>query len=175
MTRSQAAEQTTLKQISEKCLNFSEKQLQKINECLRIINFSKFSYVVRTLATVQVLAKAWINRIKPITLNTESKMVMVLKPDQLKAARNMFFSINQIGLNETKYTFLNNNTPHSEKRRTVLIRQLLHTVQWQHATQWATPNCFNQTNCSRANSCKQSTRQASTNKRWRHRVSCNQW
>ena len=116
MTRSQAAEQTTLKQISEKCLNFSEKQLQKINECLRIINFSKFSSVVRTLATVQVLAKAWINRIKPITFNTESKMVMVLKPDQLKAARNMLFSINQIGLNETKYTFHNNNTPHSEKR-----------------------------------------------------------
>ena len=102
MTRSQAAEQTTLKQISEKCLKFSEEELQKINECLRIINFSKFSSVVRTLATVQVLAKAWINRIKPITLNTESKMVMVLKPDQLKAARNMLFSINQIGLNETK-------------------------------------------------------------------------
>ena len=102
MTRSQAAEQTTLKQISEKCLKFSEKELQKIYECLRIINFSKFSSVVRTLATVQVLAKAWINRIRPITLNTESKMVMVLKPDQLKAARNMLFSINQIGLNEIK-------------------------------------------------------------------------
>ena len=54
------------------------------------------------------------------------------------------------------YTFLNNNTPHSEQHRTVLIRQLLHTVQWQHATQWATPNCFIQTNCSRANLCKQS-------------------
>ena len=45
----------------------------------------------------------------------------------------------------TQYTFLNNNTPHSEQRRTVLIRQLLHTVQWQQGTQWATPNCFNQT------------------------------
>ena len=28
-----------------------------------------------------------------------------------------------------KYTILNNNTPHSEQRRTVSIRQLLHTVQ----------------------------------------------
>ena len=55
-----------------------------------------------------------------------------------------------------EYTFLNNNTPHSEQRRTVLIRQLLHTVQWKHATQLATPNYFNQTNCSRANSCRQS-------------------
>ena len=54
------------------------------------------------------------------------------------------------------YSFLNNNTPHSEQRRTVLIRQLLYTVQWQHATQWATPNRFKQTNCSCANSCKQS-------------------
>ena len=58
--------------------------------------------------------------------------------------------------NRSEHTFLNNNTPHGEQRRTVLIRQLLHTVQWQHATQWATPNCFNQTKCSRTNSCKQS-------------------
>ena len=82
MIRSQTAEQTALKQISEKC-------------------FSKFSSVVRTLAAVHVLAKAWIIRVRPITLNTKSKMVMVLKPDQLKAARDMLFSINQIGLNET--------------------------------------------------------------------------
>ena len=54
------------------------------------------------------------------------------------------------------YTFFNNNTPHGEQRWTVLIRQLLHTFQWQHATQWATLNCFNQTVVHCAKSCKQS-------------------
>ena len=44
-----------------------------------------------------------------------------------------------------QYTLFNNNTPHSEQRWTVLIRQLLHTFQWQRATQWPTLNCFNQT------------------------------
>ena len=44
-----------------------------------------------------------------------------------------------------QYTLFNNNMSYSEQRWTVLIRQLLHTFQWQHATQWATPNCFNQT------------------------------
>ena len=54
------------------------------------------------------------------------------------------------------YTFFNNNTPHGEQRWTVLIRQLLHTYQWQQATQWATRNCFNQTIVHCANLCKQS-------------------
>ena len=55
-----------------------------------------------------------------------------------------------------QYTFCNNNAPHGEQRWTVLIRQLLHTFQWQHTTQWATRNCFNQTIVHCANSCKQS-------------------
>ena len=54
-----------------------------------------------------------------------------------------------------EYTLFNNNTPHSEQRWTVLIRQLLHTFQWQHATQWPTLNCFNQTTV-HAHSFKQS-------------------
>ena len=58
------------------------------------------------------------------------------------------------------YTFFNNNTPHCEQHWTVLIRQLLHTYQWQHASQWATQNCFNQTIVHCANSCKQSIEKA---------------
>ena len=57
---------------------------------------------------------------------------------------------------DRQYNFFDNNTPHGEQRWTVLIRQLLHTFQWQHATQWATLNCFNQTIVHCANSCKQS-------------------
>ena len=59
-------------------------------------------------------------------------------------------------IHKYQYTFFNNNTPHGEQRWTVLIRQLLHTFQWQHATQWATLNYFNQIIVHCANSCKQS-------------------
>ena len=65
-------------------------------------------------------------------------------------------AVNMIIYSRKVYTFFNNNTPHGEQRWTVLIRQLLHTYQWQHATQWATRNCINQTIVHCANSCKQS-------------------
>ena len=64
-----------------------------------------------------------------------------------------------------QYTFFNNNTPYGEQRWAVLIRQLLHTFQWQHATQWATLNCFNQTIVHCADSYKQSIAQRNSSLR----------
>ena len=67
-----------------------------------ILNGSPLSALVQTVATVQVLSKAWINRSKPITLNSESKMMLPLGPDNLENSKNLLFKISQLGLNDAK-------------------------------------------------------------------------
>ena len=90
----------------------------------------------------------------------------MLKRFWIMAINNILSQLFEYILNLPQYTFSNNNTSHGEQRWTVLIRQLLHTYQWQHATQWATRNCFNQPIVHCANSWKQSIKQSTHYLQW---------
>ena len=72
------------------------------------------------------------------TTIVKQEFASIYIPDICSYLYNMYYYSSS-----EQYTLFNNNTPHSEQRWTVLIRQLLHTFQWQSTTQWPTLNCLN--------------------------------
>ena len=74
-------------------MELSSSELLNLKDLITVSRFSQFVKLLKTVAIVLVLVNAWINKTKPVNVNTKSKLLLPLNSDQLKKARYLLYKI----------------------------------------------------------------------------------
>ena len=87
---------------SLQCSSFNKIQLQNLEKCLHIEDHSSFTKLVLSTAALQVLGHAWTkeHHSRPIHVNSRSRLVLSLTPEQLNKAKILLFRICQLHLDK---------------------------------------------------------------------------